>query len=92
MTLRTRSARTYNWSLSLLNLLALIVFIIPFGLCLLLTQRSRSGILRTLAFTLVPFGTYLFFFYEVGSIVADQLVTEGSHSFGAGRRLFFRRR
>ncbi|GAA5878165.1 hypothetical protein JCM3774_004316 [Rhodotorula dairenensis] len=83
-------ARHQNWSFSLLTLLALIVFLIPFGLCLLLTQRSRSGVVRTLAFTLVPFGTYLFFFYEVGSIVADKLVTEGSHSLGVVNSLLSR--
>ncbi|GAA5955859.1 hypothetical protein JCM8115_004346 [Rhodotorula mucilaginosa] len=86
----SEEARRQNWSFSLLTLLALIVFLIPFGLCLLLTQRSRSGAVRTLAFTLVPFGTYLFFFYEVGSIVADKLVTEGSHSFGVVNSLLSR--
>ncbi|GAA5980246.1 hypothetical protein JCM10908_001586 [Rhodotorula pacifica] len=86
----SQDARNQNWSFSLLTLLALIVFLIPFGLCLLLTQRSRSGLVRTLAFTLVPFGTYLFFFYEVGSIVADKLVTEGSHSFGVVNSLLSR--
>ncbi|BGP53009.1 hypothetical protein JCM8202_004093 [Rhodotorula sphaerocarpa] len=83
-------ARHYNWSMSLLTLLGLIVFLIPFGLCLLLTQRSRSSVMRTLAFTLVPFGTYLFFFYEVGSIVADKLVTEGSHTLGVVNSLLSR--
>jgi hypothetical protein len=78
------SARTFNWSLSLLALLALIVFVIPLGLCLLLTHRTKFAIppSRTFALTLIPFGIYLFLFYRVGSLVASRVVVEGSHSLG----------
>lgn len=76
-------ARQYNWSISLLALLSIIVFVIPFVLCLLVTHRSRTTVTRTLLLTLPPFALYLFFFYNVGSLIADKLVTEGSHTFGA---------
>ncbi|KAM0752890.1 hypothetical protein T439DRAFT_184970 [Meredithblackwellia eburnea MCA 4105] len=75
-------ARTLNWSISLLTLLFLIVFVIPFGLCLLLTYRSRTTLVRSLILTLIPFGIYVFVFYRVGSYIASKIVVEGSHSLG----------
>ncbi|KPV78568.1 uncharacterized protein RHOBADRAFT_51020 [Rhodotorula graminis WP1] len=83
-------ARDFNWSLSLLALLSLIVFVIPFGLCLLLTHRSRSNFARTFLLTFVPFALYLFVFYRVGSLVAEKHVVEGSHSFGLVNELLSR--
>lgn len=73
----------FNWSLSLLALLSLIVFIIPLGLCLLLTHRSKSTtpLSRTLFLTLIPFTIYLFLFYQVGSFfIASKSIIEGSNS------------
>ncbi|GAA5922305.1 Golgi pH regulator family protein [Sporobolomyces koalae] len=75
-------ARTVNWSFSLLTLLALIVFVIPLGLCLLLTYRTRTTFARTLLLTLVPFSIYLFTFYRFGHLVAHKSVVAGSHSIG----------
>lgn len=75
-------ARTLNWSFSLLTLLALIVFVIPLGLCLLLTYRTRTTFGRTLLLTLVPFSLYLLTFYRFGHIVASKAVVAGSHSIG----------
>ncbi|GAA5850021.1 hypothetical protein JCM8547_000984 [Rhodosporidiobolus lusitaniae] len=83
-------ARAFNWSLSLLALLSLIVFIIPLGLCFLLTHRTRMSFGRSLLFTLLPFAIYLLFFYRVGSLVAEQLVVEGSHSLGLVNALLSR--
>ncbi|GAA5914418.1 hypothetical protein JCM6882_008226 [Rhodosporidiobolus microsporus] len=83
-------ARTFNWSLSLLALLSLIVFVIPLGLCFLLTHRTRAGFTRTLLLTLAPFTVYLVFFYRVGSVVASKLVVEGSHSLGLVNALLSR--
>ncbi|BGP44922.1 hypothetical protein JCM10450v2_000737 [Rhodotorula kratochvilovae] len=83
-------ARDYNWSLSLLALLSLIVFVIPFGLCLLLTHRSRSNFARTFLLTFVPFALYLFLFWRFGSLIADQLVVEGSHTLGLVNELLSR--
>ncbi|GAA6036835.1 hypothetical protein JCM8097_006304 [Rhodosporidiobolus ruineniae] len=83
-------ARTFNWSLSLLALLSLIVFVIPLGLCFLLTYRTRTTGLRTFLLTLVPFAVYLIFFYHVGSLIAAQLVVEGSHSLGLVNALLSR--
>ncbi|KAL8277334.1 hypothetical protein RQP46_010287 [Phenoliferia psychrophenolica] len=75
-------ARTLNWSISLLALLSLIIFIIPLGLCILLTHRTRTTVARTLTLTLVPFAVYLFLFIRVGSYIASKIVVEGSHSIG----------
>ncbi|GAA5850559.1 hypothetical protein JCM9279_007540 [Rhodotorula babjevae] len=83
-------ARDFNWSLSLLALLSLIVFVIPFGLCLLLTHRSRSNFARTFLLTFAPFALYLFVFYRVGSLIAEKHVVEGSHSFGLVNELLSR--
>ncbi|BGP12881.1 hypothetical protein JCM10213_005165 [Rhodosporidiobolus nylandii] len=83
-------ARGFNWSLSLLALLSLIVFVIPLGLCFLLTHRTRTTLARTFLLTLVPFAIYLVFFYRVGSLVAAQLVVEGSHSLGLVNALLSR--
>lgn len=58
------------------------MFIIPLGLCLLLTHRNRPTLSRTLLLTLVPFAGYLGLFYKLGSLVADKFVVEGSHSLG----------
>ncbi|KAK4699495.1 hypothetical protein P7C70_g6765, partial [Phenoliferia sp. Uapishka_3] len=74
--------RTLNWSISLLALLSLIIFIIPLGLCLLLTHRTRTTVARTVTLTLIPFAIYLFLFYRVGSYIASKIVVEGSHSIG----------
>jgi hypothetical protein len=66
-----------------MTLLSLIIFIIPLGLCLLLSHRQRSTPApRTIFLTLIPFGLYLFIFYRVGSIIAARVVVEGSHSVG----------
>ncbi|GAA5896563.1 Golgi pH regulator family protein [Sporobolomyces salmoneus] len=86
----TEQARTFNWSLSLLTLLALIVFVIPLGLCLLLTYRTRTTITRTLLLTLIPFSLYLFTFYRFGHIVASKAVVAGSHSIGLVNTLLSR--
>lgn len=76
-------ARSFNWSLSLLALLSLIIFIIPLGLCLLLTHRTRTTPApRTIFLTMIPFSLYLFLFYRVGSIIASLAVVSGSHSSG----------
>lgn len=81
-----RSSTKFNWSLSLVVILSLIVFVIPLGLCLLLTHRSTNSgstpFVRTLLLTLVPFAVYLFVFERVGSIVASKIVVEGTHSLG----------
>ncbi|GAA5993978.1 hypothetical protein JCM5350_003514 [Sporobolomyces pararoseus] len=86
----SEQARTFNWSLSLLTLLALIVFVIPLGLCLLLTYRTRTNFTRTLLLTLVPFSIYLFTFYRFGHIVASKAVVAGSHSIGLVNTLLSR--
>ncbi|GAA5919085.1 hypothetical protein JCM1841_003741 [Sporobolomyces salmonicolor] len=83
-------ARAFNWSLSLLALLSLIVFIIPLGLCLLLTYRTRTTFARTLLLTLIPFAVYLVFFERVGSLIATRAVVEGSHSLGLVNALLSR--
>ncbi|GAA6061931.1 hypothetical protein JCM10212_001499 [Sporobolomyces blumeae] len=83
-------ARTFNWSLSLLTLLALIVFVVPLGLCLLLTYRTRTTFARTLLLTLIPFSLYLFLFYRFGHVVASKAVVEGSHSIGLVNTLLSR--
>ncbi|KAI5481899.1 G protein-coupled receptor 89A [Pseudohyphozyma bogoriensis] len=76
-------SRTLHWSISLITILALIIFIIPLGLCLLLTHRTRSAPApRTLFLTLIPFSVYVFLFYRVGSWIASKVVVEGSHSLG----------
>jgi hypothetical protein len=78
-----RRARSFNWSLSLLTLLSLIVFVIPLGLSLLLTHRKKStSAARSLILTLIPFAGYLFLFDKVGMLVASKVVVEGSHSLG----------
>lgn len=70
--------RSFNWALSLLTLLSLIIFVIPLGLSLLLTHRTRTTPApRTIALTLVPFSIYLFLFYRVGSLLASRVVVEG---------------
>ncbi|GAA5876179.1 hypothetical protein JCM16303_007046 [Sporobolomyces ruberrimus] len=86
----SEQARTFNWSLSLLTLLALIVFVIPLGLCLLLTYRTRTTIARTLLLTLVPFSIYLLTFYRFGHVVASKSVVAGSHSIGLVNTLLSR--
>ncbi|GAA6001642.1 hypothetical protein JCM10207_002244 [Rhodosporidiobolus poonsookiae] len=86
----SEQARALNWSLSLLALLSLIVFIIPLGLCFLLTHRSKTSLARTFLLSLVPFAIYLVFFYRVGSLVAAQLVVEGSHHLGLVNALLSR--
>ncbi|GAA5844512.1 hypothetical protein JCM3766R1_007147 [Sporobolomyces carnicolor] len=86
----SEQARTLNWSFSLLTLLALIVFVIPLGLCLLLTYRTRTTFGRTLLLTLVPFSLYLLTFYRFGHIVASKAVVAGSHSIGLVNTLLSR--
>ncbi|GAA5977295.1 hypothetical protein JCM11641_000056 [Rhodosporidiobolus odoratus] len=86
----SESARAFNWSLSLLALLSLIVFIIPLGICFLFTYRTRTSLARTFLLTLVPFTVYLVFFYRVGSLIATKLVVEGSHSLGLVNALLSR--
>lgn len=84
-----RSARSFNWSLSLLALLSMIVFVIPLGLCLLLTHRTRPTASRTLFLTLIPFAAYLVLFYKLGSLVASKFVVEGSHSLGRWKGRYY---
>ncbi|GAA5831859.1 hypothetical protein JCM11251_003913 [Rhodosporidiobolus azoricus] len=86
----SEGARALNWSFSLMTLLSLIVFVIPLGLCFLLTHRTRAGFTRSLLLTLAPFTVYLVFFYHVGSLVASKLVVEGSHSLGLVNALLSR--
>lgn len=70
--------------MSLLALLFLIVFVIPLGLCLLLTHRTQqTPAPRTVLLTLVPFSVYIFLYYRVGSYIASKVVVEGAHSLGA---------
>ena len=76
-------SRSLNWSISLLALLFLIVFLIPLGLCLLLTHRTRqTPAPRTMLLTLVPFTIYLVLYYRFGAYIASKVVVEGAHSIG----------
>ncbi|SCV68300.1 BQ2448_421 [Microbotryum intermedium] len=78
-------ARTLNWSISLLALLGLIVFVIPLAMCVLLANRtksSKSTFTRTLVFVLLPFSFYLLAFDWIGSFIASKIVVEGSTSLG----------
>ncbi|SCZ90126.1 BZ3500_MvSof-1268-A1-R1_Chr1-3g01792 [Microbotryum saponariae] len=82
---RSRRARTLNWSISLLALLGLIVFVIPLAMCVLLANRtksSKSTFTRTLVFVLLPFMFYLVAFNWIGWYIASKIVVEGSTSLG----------
>ncbi|KDE09600.1 hypothetical protein MVLG_00008 [Microbotryum lychnidis-dioicae p1A1 Lamole] len=78
-------ARTLNWSISLLALLGLIVFVIPLAMCVLLANRaksSKSSFTRTLVFVLLPFMFYLVAFNWIGWYIASKIDLEGSTSLG----------
>lgn len=92
-------ARELNWSISLLTLLALIVFIIPLGLCLALVHRSStSSSTRTTALSarqlvaaLVPYGLYLFLFSNITRLVGQSVhLHTGSHKLSLVNALLAR--
>ncbi|KAH8915170.1 hypothetical protein BT69DRAFT_1356932 [Atractiella rhizophila] len=68
------SARDLNWMLSLALLIFLIVLLAPFLHCLLLTSPT-STTFRSLLYSAVPYGFYLFLFYRFGEYISTAIFT-----------------
>lgn len=80
-------ARILSWELSLGNVLGLIVIIIPLGMCLLFSLRSRVASVskrRIVTVTAVPFAFWIVGLYTVGDWIGKALGVETTEKWSFG--------
>ncbi|CAD6567989.1 MAG: hypothetical protein CYPHOPRED_002285 [Cyphobasidiales sp. Tagirdzhanova-0007] len=73
------SARLLNWKLSLGAVLALIVLVVPFGMCLLFSLRTKVtsvSFRRMATFTAIPFSVWLLSLFTIGDWIGTALGVE----------------